>query len=395
MKITAVDAFICPPQWTFVRIRTEEGITGWGEAGMQFRARAVQAAVHDLRGYLIGAGPDTNRSALAGHAALELPARRAGSLERAGCGRHRALGHRSASSTSVPVHELLGGPVRDRVRAYVWIAGDDLCDFSRAGDHRGDDCRGSSKGFTAFKLTPPKAYAVDLPSHGPAIVDRLAALREAIGPDRDIALDVHGHWSKTMARRLLPALEPLDLLFVEEPVLAENLHIVRELTQSTSLPIATGERLYSRWEFADVVQSGVAVVQPDVSQAGGISELRRIAALAETYDVTVAPHCPLGPVTLAASLQIDFATPNILIQEQGITFFGDEFLRYVKNPEVFDFHDGYWERPTGHGLGVEIDEEVVEQMAEIGHDRKQHDLVAYRRLLRRVLGGRSTKAKTD
>jgi galactonate dehydratase len=99
--------------------------------------------------------------------------------------------------------------------------------------------------------------------------------------------------------------------------------------------------------------------------------LRRIAALAETYDVTVAPHCPLGPVTLAASLQIDFATPNILIQEQGITFFGDEFLRYVKNPEVFDFHAGHWERPTGHGLGVEIDEKVVEEMAEIGHDRKQ------------------------
>ena len=271
----------------------------------------------------------------------------------------------------VPVHELLGGPVRDRVRAYVWIAGDDLCDFS-AQEIVEETLPWVEQGFTAFKLTPPKAYAVDLPSHGPAIVDRLTALREAIGPDRDIALDVHGHWSKTMARRLFPALEPLDLLFVEEPVLAENLHIVRELTQCTSLPIATGERLYSRWEFVDVVQSGVAVVQPDVSQAGGISELRRIAALAETYDVTVAPHCPLGPVTLAASLQIDFATPNILIQEQGITFFGDEFLRYVKNPEVFDFHDGCWERPTGHGLGVQIDEKVVEEMAEIGHDRKQH-----------------------
>ena len=115
-------------------------------------------------------------------------------------------------------------------------------------------------------------------------------------------------------------------------MLAENLHVVRELTQGTTLPIATGERLYSRWEFAEVIQSGVAVIQPDVSQAGGISELRRIAAMAETYDVTVAPHCPLGPITLAASLQIDFATPNILIQEQWITFFGDDFLRYVTNP---------------------------------------------------------------
>ena len=270
----------------------------------------------------------------------------------------------------VPVHKLLGGPVRDRVRAYVWIAGDDLCDFS-ASEIIEETMMWVEKGFSAFKLTPPKAYAVDLPSHGPAIVDRLSALRDAIGPDRDIALDVHGHWSKTMARRLLPALEPLDLLFVEEPILAENLHVVRELTQSTTLPIATGERLYSRWDFLDVVRSGVAVVQPDVSQAGGISELRRIAALAEAYDVTVAPHCPLGPVTLAASLQIDFATPNILVQEQGITFFGDEFLRYVENPEIFDFHDGHWTCPTGPGLGVEMNEQVVEAMGEIGHDRKQ------------------------
>src|SRR6476646_9514430 len=174
-----------------------------------------------------------------------------------------------------------------------------------------------------------------------------------------------------MAGRMCAALEPLDLLFVEEPVLAENLHIIRELTRSTTLPIATGERLYSRWEFADVVRSGVAVLQPDVSQAGGISEVRRIAALAETYDVTVAPHCPLGPVTLAASLQLDFATPNILIQEQGITFFGDDFLRYVENPEIFDFHDGHWLPPAGPGLGVEMAEATVEKMAEIGHDRKQ------------------------
>jgi galactonate dehydratase len=369
VKITGVDGFVCPPQWMFVRIRTDEGITGWGEAGMQFRARAVQAAVHDLRGYLIGQDPTRieahwqviRRSSFLRGGPILSSAQAAVDI---------ALWDIVGKLHGVPIHELLGGPVRDRVRAYVWIAGDDLCDFS-AEEIVEETMPWVGQGFTAFKLTPPKAYSVDLPSHGTAIVDRLTALRTAIGPDCDIALDVHGHWSKTMARRMFPALEPLDLLFVEEPVLAENLHIVRELTQSTTLPIATGERLYSRWEFADLVQSGVAVIQPDVSQAGGISELRRIAALAETYDVTVAPHCPLGPVTLAASLQIDFATPNILIQEQGITFFGDEFLRYVTNPEVFDFHDGHWLRPTGPGLGVDIDEEVVERMAEIGHDRKQ------------------------
>ena len=369
MKITAVDAFVCPPQWTFVRIRTDEGITGWGEAGMQFRAKsrpgggARPPRLPDRR------GPDADRGALAGDPALELPARRPGPLERAGGGRYRPLGHRR-QAPRVPIHELLGGPVRDRVRAYVWIAGDDLCDFSPQ-EIVEETMPWVEQGFTAFKLTPPKAYAVDLPSHGPAIVDRLTALREAIGPDRDIALDVHGHWSKTMARRMCRALEPLDLLFVEEPVLAENLHVVRELTQGTTLPIATGERLYSRWDFVDLVQSGVAVLQPDVSQAGGISELRRIAALAETYDVTVAPHCPLGPVTLAASLQIDFATPNILIQEQGITFFGDDFLRYVKNPEVFDFHEVTGTARPGRASGSTSTKRSSSEMAEIGHDRKQ------------------------
>ena len=369
MKITSVDTFVCPPQWTFVRIRTDEGVTGWGEAGMQFRARAVEAAVHDLRGYLVGEDP-TRIEAHWQFIRRSSFLRGGPVLSSALAAVDIALWDIVGKIHGVPVHQLLGGPVRERVRAYVWVAGDDLCEFSSEAIVD-ETMAWVEKGFSAFKLTPAKAFAIDLPSHGTAIVDRLGALRDAIGPDRDIALDVHGHWSKTMARRLLPALEPLDLIFVEEPVLAENLHIVREVTRGTTVPIATGERLYSRWEFADVVRSGVAVLQPDVSQAGGISEVRRIAALAETYDVTVAPHCPLGPVTLAASLQLDFATPNILIQEQGITFFGDDFLRYVENPEIFDFHDGHWLPPTGPGLGVEMAEATVEKMAEVGHDRKQ------------------------
>jgi galactonate dehydratase len=146
--------------------------------------------------------------------------------------------------------------------------------------------------------------------------------------------------------------------------------MLRELTETTSLPIATGERLYNRWDFREVLQSGLAVAQPDVSQAGGISETRRIAALAETYDVVVAPHCPLGPIALAASLQIDFATPNILIQEQSVSHFGDEFLDYLVDRSVFDIVDGYFARPTAPGLGIEVDERAVEQAARIGHNRQ-------------------------
>lgn len=369
MKITSVDAYRVPPQWTFVRIETDEGITGWGEAGMGFRATAVQAAVHEMRGILVGEDPTRIEA--------HWQVMRRSSFLRGGPVLSSALAAVDIAlwdivgkSHDAPVHELLGGPVRDAVRAYAWVAGDDLCALTA--DEIIEEALGlAEQGFTAFKLTPSKATAVDRPSHDHAIVDRLAALREAVGPGRDIALDVHGHWSKTMARRILPELESLQLIFVEEPILVENLHVVREVTRSTTVPVATGERLYSRWDFVDVVQSGVAVIQPDVSQASGISEVRRIAAQAETYDITVAPHCPLGPITLAASLQLDFAIPNFLIQEQSITFFGDQFLRYLKDPSVFDFHDGGWRRPTGPGLGIEIDEAVVMRMAEVGHDHKQ------------------------
>lgn len=369
MKITAIDTFVVPPQWLFVRVRTDEGVTGWGEAGVQFRARAVEAAIHDTRGYLVGKDPAPieahwqvlRRSSFYRGGAV---------LSSALAAVDQALWDIAGKVHGVPVHVLLGGPVRERVRAYVWIAGDDFNALEPQAIV--DETLGwVEQGFTAFKLTPAKAFHVESAAYCEAVVSRLTALREAIGPERDIAVDVHGHWSKAVAKHLLRALEPLDLLFVEEPLLPENLHALRELTQVTSVPIATGERLFSRWDFLGVLHDGVAVIQPDVSQAGGISETRRIAALAEAYDVSVAPHCPLGPLTLASSLQIDFATPNILVQEQGVNFFGDGFLQYVRNPELFAFHEGWFARPTGPGLGVEIDEETVERQAAIGHDRKQ------------------------
>lgn len=368
MKITSVDTFLIPPQWLFVRVRTDEGVTGWGEAGIQARARSVEAAVGHLAEYVVGEDP------------LRIEAhwqimRKAG-FYRDGCilssalaAIDEALWDIAGKALGVPVHVLLGGPVRDRVRAYVWIAGDDMCEFTP--EEVAEETLGRvAEGFSAFKMTPGKMFSVDTPAAGQEIVDIIAATREAVGSERDIALDVHGHWSKTMARRLLPMLEPYQLLFVEEPLLPEYLHVLAEIAHSTSLPIATGERLYNRWDFIDVLQSGIAVVQPDVSQAGGISETRRIAALAEVYDVAVAPHCPLGPIALAASLQIDFATSNILIQEQSISHFGHEFLDYVVDRSVFDLEDGWFKRPLGPGLGIEIDEKAVEQAARVGH-RKQ------------------------
>jgi galactonate dehydratase len=368
LKVTAVDAFLVPPQWLFVRVRTDEGITGWGEGGIQMRARAVQAAVSHLAEYLVGRDP----VAIEAHWQVMRKSgfyRDGSILSSALAAVDEALWDIAGKLHGVPVHELLGGPVRDRVRAYAWIAGDDLCEFTE--EELVAETQGRiDQGFSAFKLTPAKSFAVDTPQAGHEVVARIAALRDAIGPERDIALDVHGHWSKATARRLLPQLEPYELLFVEEPLLPEQLHMLRELTETTSLPIATGERLYNRWDFREVLQTGLAVAQPDVSQAGGISETRRIAALAEIYDVVVAPHCPLGPIALAASLQIDFATPNILIQEQSVSHFGDEFLDYLVDRSVFDIVDGYFARPTAPGLGIDVDERAVEQAARIGHNRQ-------------------------
>jgi len=368
LTITSVDTFLVPPQWLFVRIRTTEGITGWGEAGIQMRHRAVQAAIGHLVDYLVGKNPLHIEEHW--HVMRRMGFFRDGAvLSSALAAVDEALWDIAGRYHGVPVHQLLGGPVRERVRAYAWIAGDDFCAYEpeQIIEETREQIAG---GFTAFKLTPAKSFAIDTPAAGHAIISRIAALREAVGSEYDIALDVHGHWSKATAKRLLPQLEPYELLFVEEPLLPEHLHMLPELVQATSLPLATGERLFSRWDFREVLQSGLAVAQPDVSHAGGISETRRIAAMAEVYDVVVAPHCPLGPIALAAALQIDFATPNILIQEQSASFFGDEFFRYVSDRSVFELAHGYFKRPTGPGLGIEIDDRAVEEAAKFGHDRK-------------------------
>jgi galactonate dehydratase len=367
LTVTGVDAFLVAPQWLFVRVSTSEGVTGWGEGGVQVRARAVQAAVGHLADYLVGRDP----LAIEAHWQVMRKSgfyRDGPILSSALAAVDIALWDIAGKLRGVPVHELLGGPVRDRVRAYSWIAGDDLCEFSEA-ELVAETRSRIEQGFDAFKLTPPKSFAVDTPQAGHEVVSRIAALREEVGPNRDIALDVHGHWSKAMARRLLPQLEPYELLFVEEPLLPEHMNMLGEITAATSLPIAAGERLYNRWDFRNVLQSGLAVAHPDVAQAGGISETRRIAAMAESYDVVVAPHCPLGPIALAASLQIDFATPNILIQEQSASHFGDEFLDYLVDRSIFEIDSGWFARPTGPGIGIEVDERAVEQAAKLGHKR--------------------------
>ncbi|MGW1343180.1 galactonate dehydratase [Kribbella sp. NPDC002412] len=364
MKIVGYETFLVAPRWQFLRIDTDEGISGWGEPIVEGRAEAVQGAVTALMEYLVGTDPlrieDHWQTLAKGGFYRGGPV-----LSSALAGIDQALWDIKGRYHQTPVHELLGGPVRERVRIYTWVHGRDNAQIV-------DDAQAKvAKGFSAIKLNLAEALP-PIPSAAQirAMVSRVAALREALGDEVDIALDFHGRFSTAATRQILPLLEPLLPMFVEEPVLPEFARDLRRVTESTSIPIAIGERLYSRWDFRDVLPAGIAVAQPDISHAGGISEVRRIAAMAEAYDVAVAPHCPLGPITLAASLQVDLATPNFLIQEQslGIEYGGGSAgLDYLIDPQVFSFVDGHIERPIGPGLGIEVNEEAVRAAAAEGH----------------------------
>ena len=364
MKITDISTFLVPPRWLFLRIETNEGITGWGEPVVEGRAQTVRTAVAELSDLLIGEDPlrieDHWQVLTRGGFYRGGPV-----LSSAVAGIDQALWDIAGKTYGAPVYRLLGGPVRDRARVYSWIGGDEPLEVA-------DQAREQTEvGFTAVKMNASgRAEPIETPGRTQAVVDRVAAVREAIGPDRDLVVDFHGRMSTAMSRRLLPLLEPLSPLFVEEPSLPEYSRDLARLAGHTTVPLATGERLYSRWDFRDILTTGVAVVQPDVSHAGGISEVRRIAALAETHDVSLAPHCPLGPIALAASLQLAFATPNFLIEEQsiGIHYNGEnQLLDYLVNPDIFRFVDGYASLPPGPGLGIEIDEAAVRRADEIGH----------------------------
>lgn len=363
-KIARVETFLVPPRWLFVRIETESGIVGWGEATCEGRSETVRTAVGQLSEFLIG------RDALRIEDHWQVMTK--GSFYRGGpilasavSGLDQALWDIAGKRYGAPVHQLLGGPVRDRIRVYGWVGGDEP---SEVQDHISAQL---AAGLTAVKMNAsgrmsPIASVAELDG----VVRRVAAAREVLGDARDVAVDFHGRFTLANARRVAPLLEPYRPLFIEEPVTPENSHLIGEFVRSTTTPVSTGERLYSRQEFLPVLQAGIAVAQPDLSHAGGITEVRKIAALAEVYDVQLAPHCPLGPLALAACLQVGFATPNFLIQEQSIGIhynLGAEVLDYVLDKTPFRFVDGYVERFTAPGLGIEIDEHVVRTADKRGH----------------------------
>ncbi|WP_435159733.1 galactonate dehydratase [Haladaptatus sp. DFWS20] len=365
MHITDYDLFAVPPRWLFLRIETSDGLVGWGEPVVEGRVKTVRGAVEELLDdYLLGEDPmpveDHWQRLYRGGFYRGGPI-----LMSAIAGIDQALWDIRGKSFGAPVYDLLGGPVRDRVRVYQWVGGDRPAGVADAAREKVD------AGFTALKMNAtPELRRIDTPAAVDSARERLATVREEVGPKVDIGVDFHGRVSKSMAKRLVDALEPYDPFFIEEPVLAEHNELLPDLAAHTSVPIATGERMYSRWDFKEVFESGaVDVIQPDLSHAGGITEVHKIASMAEAYDVALAPHCPLGPVALASCLQVDACAPNALIQEQSLDIHyneGGDVLDYLTDPSVFEYEDGYVALPDEPGLGVEPDVETLEERS--GHD---------------------------
>lgn len=273
-----------------------------------------------------------------------------------------ALWDLKARRLNVPLFELLGGLVRQKVQVYCWIGGDRPSDVEAAAKAR------KEQGLTCIKMNATEDVNwLDSASVMDSTVERLKTVK-SLG--LNAGLDFHGRLHKPMAKQLAKALEPHRPLFIEEPLLVEHPEALKQLSDQTSIPIALGERLYHRWDAKKFLSDGlIDILQPDIAHAGGISETKRLANMAEAYDVAIAPHCPLGPIAFAASLHVGLSTPNFVILEMSLgmhynTEAGDIDLNtYLKDQSVFGIKEGFVHAPKGPGLGIEIDEEMVRRIS--------------------------------
>jgi galactonate dehydratase len=364
LKIARIETFCVNPRWIFVRVETDTGHVGWGESIFPKRVQAVLGAIADLSGNIIGEDPlrieDLWQRMFRGGFFRGGPV-----LATAIAGIEQALWDIKGKHYNIPVHEFLGGRVREKVRAYAWVGGD------RPGQVVEMTKQRVAQGFTAVKMNATEEmHFLDNASKIAATVARVEAIRNEFGNDLAVAVDFHGRVHRAMAKQLIKALEPYHLAWIEEPLLSEHNDLLAVIAGNTSTPIATGERLYNRWEFKSVFEDRVVdIIQPDASLAG-LFELEKLSRMAEAYDVMVAPHCPNGPICLAASLQVDAAVTNLVMQEysQNIHYHAGyqglkpgEMEDYLLNPEVLAVKDGHLGIPTGPGLGISINEPLVRE----------------------------------
>lgn len=368
MKIKKVNTYLVRPRWCMVEVVTDQGLVGWGEAVIEGKAATVCACVNEMEEYLLDKDPTKIEDIW--NTLYRAAFYRGGPiLMSAIAGIDQALWDIKGKSLGVPVHELLGGKCRDKIKVYCWVGGD------RPDEVADQAFEKKNQGFTAIKMNATEELQmIDTYDKVDAVLERVSSIREKCGKYFGIAIDFHGRVHKPMAKVLAKKLEQFDPMFIEEPVLCENMECFKEISMACNIPIATGERLFSKYDFKRLLEvGGVDIIQPDLSHAGGITECRKIAAMAEAYDVALAPHCPLGPIALSACLQVDAVSYNAFIQEQsmGIHYnVGKSVLDYVKNKEVFEFKNGWVDMPSGAGLGIDVNKELIIEENKTPHSWK-------------------------
>jgi galactonate dehydratase len=346
IKVTKIESFVLKNSWVFVKISTDAGVTGWGEM-LKDDAKACAAGALEVGNYLIGQDPCrvTHHWQAIHRGAFY----RGGPIKTAiSSGIDQALWDIKGKVYGVPVHKLLGGPTRDRVRVYGQISDKTGVNAMKVG------LRGTKR--APFKYNEGQMFVDE-------VVDRFKALRQKVGNGVDIGVEFHGAVQPPTAMRLIHALEPYNPWFYEEIAQALNVDVMAEMARKTHIPIATGERIFTKWGFREILEKRAAtILQPDICYAGGITELKIIAGMAEAYYTPMAPHNPQGPCSLAASLQLAASIPNFLIQERGDNEYTDLLAKPL--PPVVNGH-----RPllTEPGLGITIDENKL--MAQVGEPR--------------------------
>lgn len=360
MKITGITQYFPIPRVRLVRITTDTGIEGWGETTLEGKPKSTIAAVEELAEYLLGKDPlriehhwqHIYRSAFF---------RGGNVLMTALSGIDQALWDIAGKHHNVPTYRLLGGAVRDRIRVYAHWGIGSLTDEGKTGAKARLEMLQKKGGYRAFKSGPGgKWRAHEPPAMIDEFVERAYLMREWVGPDVELAFDFHGKMTPAMAIEVCQELKGMRPMFVEEPVPQENVDALKLVSDHVTFPIATGERLITRWQFREVFEKqAAAYIQPDTSHAGGITELKKIANMAEVYYIHMMPHCAIGPVAFSASLHVDAVIPNFLIQEQIDQGLGGGLLK-----EDWPVKDGHIDLPIKPGLGFEIDEKAVMQHTE-------------------------------
>jgi galactonate dehydratase len=363
MKITKLKTVVVNAEmrnWVFVKVETDAGLYGWGEASLEWKTRSVVGAVDDFEPMVVGEDPTRIE-----HLYQKLYRQSFWRVGVIGLSAISAIEQACwdilGKSLNLPVYRLLGGAVRDRVRMYTHLGGGDMravYESQLSADPQVFVDRALEvveKGYTAVKvlITPPTEALNSIAAYRYA-EKMMEALRDAVGDQVDILIDCHGRHSLGNAVEFCRILAPYRPYFIEEPVSPDNVDVLLEVRKASPVPIATGERLVTRYQFREVIEKQAChVIQPDLCHCGGLWEAKKIAAMAEIYSMGVAPHNPLGPVANAAALHFDLSTPNFLIQEDMLA---DVPWRWEVVQHSLKSENGYWLPTEAPGLGIEVDE---------------------------------------